>query len=135
MELAYLKKLSFIQEKLNFYESKNNPNNINNNTPQTAEDNKTLLSLFTDKEKEKENIKNNLTKNISNFIMTKSTKNKKLKNTFFSFDSKNKRHSMSLSQFNDNIFSKSKQTFNIEKINEFIKNKNSYFKGAKNVCK
>ena len=139
MELAYLKKLSFIQEKLHFYESKknNSKNNINNNNnlQQSSEDNKTFLSIFPDKEKEKENIKSKLTKNISNKIMAKSTKNKKIKNDFFSFDSKNKRHSMNLSQFNDSILNKSKFSFNIEKINEFIKNKNNFFKGTLNGCK
>lgn len=137
MELAYLKKLSFIQEKLHFYESKNNSSTINNNNniQQSAENNKTFLSISPDKEKEKENIKSKLTKNISNIIMAKSTKNKKIKNGFFSFDSKNKRHFMSISQFNDSILNKSKLSFNMEKINEFIKNKHNIFKGTLNGCK
>ena len=142
MELAYLKKLSFIQEKLHFYESKNysstiNNNNNNNNIQQSIEDNKTLVSIFPDKEKEKEKetIKSKFSKNFSNVIMAKSTKNKKIKNDFFSFDSKNRRHSMSSSQFNESISNKSKFSFNIEKINEFIKSKNNIFKGTLNNCK
>ena len=42
---------------------------------------------------------------------------------------------MNLSQFNDSILNKSKFSFNIEKINEFIKNKNNFFKGNLNGCK
>ena len=132
MELAYLKKLSFIQEKLNYYESKRNFDNITyTNNLQSTEDNKNFIFMFTNRENEKAKSKNKLTKNLNNFITIKNPKNKKLKNKIndiFPPDTKNIKHSISLSQFNDDVSTKRKHSLRIEKLNGIIKNKNKLFK-------
>ena len=130
MELAYLKKLSFVQEKLNYYESKSN---INNNLQQSTDDDKNIFYILTVRENAKEKMINKLTKNI-NFITTmNNNKNKKKKffeNDVFSFDSKNIKHSMSISRikYKTKNLDKSKHSFSLEKLNELMNNKNSFFK-------
>jgi len=134
MELAYLKKLSFVQEKLNYYESKSN---INNNLQQSTDDDKNIFYILTVRENAKEKMINKLTKNI-NFITTMNiNKNKKKKffeNDVFSFDSKNIKHSMSISRikYKTKNLGKSKHSFSLEKLNELMNNKNSFFKGSIN---
>ena len=134
MELAYLKKLSFVQEKLNYYESKSN---INNNLQQSTDDDKNIFYILTVRENAKEKMINKLTKNI-NFITTmNNNKNKKKKffeNDVFSFDSKNIKHSMSISRikYKTKNLDKSKHSFSLEKLNELMNNKNSFFKGSIN---
>ena len=134
MELAYLKKLSFVQEKLNYYESKSN---INNNLQQSTDDDKNIFYILTVRENAKEKMINKLTKNI-NFITTmNNNKNKKKKffeNGVFSFDSKNIKHSMSISRikYKTKNLDKSKHSFSLEKLNELMNNKNSFFKGSIN---
>ena len=134
MELAYLKKLSFVQEKLNYYESKSN---INNNLQQSTDDDKNIFNILKVRENAKEKMINKLTKNI-NFITTmNNNKNKKKKffeNDVFSFDSKNIKHSMSISRikYKTKNLDKSKHSFSLEKLNELMNNKNSFFKGSIN---
>ena len=134
MELAYLKKLSFVQEKLNYYESKSN---INNNLQQSTDDDKNIFYILKVRENAKEKMINKLTKNI-NFITTmNNNKNKKKKffeNGVFSFDSKNIKHSMSISRikYKTKNLDKSKHSFSLEKLNELMNNKNSFFKGSIN---
>ena len=134
MELAYLKKLSFVQEKLNYYESKSN---INNNLQQSTDDDKNIFYILTVRENAKEKMINKLTKNI-NFITTmNNNKNKKKKffeNDVFSFDSKNIKHSMSISRikYKTKNLDKSKHSFSLEKLNELMNDKNSFFKGSIN---
>ena len=134
MELAYLKKLSFVQEKLNYYESKSN---INNNLQQSTDDDKNIFYILKVRENAKEKMINKLTKNI-NFITTMNgNKNKKKKffgNDVFSFDSKNIKHSMSISRikYKTKNLDKSKHSFSLEKLNELMNNKNSFFKGSIN---
>ena len=134
MELAYLKKLSFVQEKLNYYESKSN---INNNLQQSTDDDKNIFYILKVRENAKEKMINKLTKNI-NFITTmNNNKNKKKKffeNDVFSFDSKNIKHSMSISRikYKTKNLDKSKHSFSLEKLNELMNNKNSFFKGSIN---
>ena len=130
MELAYLKKLSFVQEKLNYYESKSN---INNNLQQSTEDDKNIFYIFTARENAKEKMRNKLTKNINIITAMNNTKNKKKKffeNDVFSFDSKNIKHSMSISRikYKTKNLDKSKHSFSLEKLNELMNNKNSFFK-------
>ena len=134
MELAYLKKLSFVQEKLNYYESKSN---INNNLQQSTEDDKNIFYIFTARENAKEKMRNKLTKNINIITAMNNTKNKKKKffeNDVFSFDSKNIKHSMSISRikYKTKNLDKSKHSFSLEKLNELMNNKNSFFKGSIN---
>ena len=134
MELAYLKKLSFVQEKLNYYESKSN---INNNLQQSTEDDKNIFYIFTARENAKEKMRNKLTKNINIITSMNNTKNKKKKffeNDVFSFDSKNIKHSMSISRikYKTKNLDKSKHSFSLEKLNELMNNKNSFFKGSIN---
>ena len=129
MELAYLKKLSFVQEKLNYYESKSN---INNNLQQSTEDDKNIFYIFTARENAKEKMRNKLTKNINIITSMNNTKNKKKKffeNDVFSFDSKNIKHSMSISRikYKTKNLDKSKHSFSLEKLNELMNNKNSFF--------
>ena len=134
MELAYLKKLSFVQEKLNYYESKSN---INNNLQQSTDDDKNIFYILKVRENAKEKMINKLTKNI-NFITTmNNNKNKKKKffeNGVFFFDSKNIKHSMSISRikYKTKNLDKSKHSFSLEKLNELMNNKNSFFKGSIN---
>jgi len=134
MELAYLKKLSYVQEKLNYYESKSN---FNNNLQQSTDDDKNIFYILTVRENAKEKMINKLTKNI-NFITTmNNNKNKKKKffeNGVFSFDSKNIKHSMSISRikYKTKNLDKSKHSFSLEKLNELMNNKNSFFKGSIN---
>ena len=134
MELAYLKKLSFVQEKLNYYESKSN---INNNLQQSTDDDKNIFYILKVRENAKEKMINKLTKNI-NFITTmNNNKNKKKKffeNGVFSFDSKNIKHSMSISRikYKTKNLDKSKHSFSLEKLNELMNDKNSFFKGSIN---
>jgi hypothetical protein len=134
MELAYLKKLSFVQEKLNYYESKSN---INNNLQQSTDDDKNIFYILKVRENAKEKMINKLTKNI-NFITTmNNNKNKKKKffeNDVFSFDSKNIKHSMSISRikYKTKNLEKSKHSFSLEKLNELMNDKNSFFKGSIN---
>lgn len=134
MELAYLKKLSFVQEKLNYYESKSNINNI---LQQSTDDDKNIFYILKVRENAKEKMINKLTKNI-NFITTmNNNKNKKKKffeNDVFSFDSKNIKHSMSISRikYKTKNLDKSKHSFSLEKLNELMNNKNSFFKGSIN---
>ena len=130
MELAYLKKLSFVQEKLNYYESKSN---INNNLQQSTEDDNNIFYIFTARENAKEKMRNKLTKNINIITAMNNTKNKKKKffeNDVFSFDSKNIKHSMSISRikYKTKNLDKSKHSFSLEKLNELMNNKNSFFK-------
>ena len=130
MELAYLKKLSFVQEKLNYYESKSN---INNNLQQSTEDDKNIFYIFTARENAKEKMRNKLTKNINIITAMNNTKNKKKKffeNDVFSIDSKNIKHSMSISRikYKTKNLDKSKHSFSLEKLNELMNNKNSFFK-------
>ena len=134
MELAYLKKLSFVQEKLNYYESKSN---INNNLQQSTDDDKNIFYIFTARENAKEKMRNKLTKNINIITSMNNTKNKKKKffeNDVFSFDSKNIKHSMSISRikYKTKNLDKSKHSFSLEKLNELMNNKNSFFKGSIN---
>ena len=134
MELAYLKKLSFVQEKLNYYESKSN---INNNLQQSTEDDNNIFYIFTARENAKEKMRNKLTKNINIITSMNNTKNKKKKffeNDVFSFDSKNIKHSMSISRikYKTKNLDKSKHSFSLEKLNELMNNKNSFFKGSIN---
>ena len=134
MELAYLKKLSFVQEKLNYYESKSN---INNNLQQSTEDDKNIFYIFTARENAKEKMRNKLTKNINIITAMNNNKNKKKKffeNDVFSFDSKNIKHSMSISRikYKTKNLGKSKHSFSLEKLNELMNNKNSFFKGSIN---
>ena len=134
MELAYLKKLSFVQEKLNYYESKSN---INNNLQQSTEDDKNIFYIFTARENAKEKMRNKLTKNINIITSMNNTKNKKKKffeNDVFSFDSKNIKHSMSISRikYKTKNLDKSKHSFSLEKLNELMNDKNSFFKGSIN---
>ena len=134
MELAYLKKLSFVQEKLNYYESKSN---INNNLQQSTEDDKNIFYIFTARENAKEKMRNKLTKNINIITAMNNTKNKKKKffeNDVFSFDSKNIKHSMSISRikYKTKNLDKSKHSFSLEKLNELMNDKNSFFKGSIN---
>ena len=134
MELAYLKKLSFVQEKLNYYESKSNINNI---LQQSTDDDKNIFYILKVRENAKEKMINKLTKNI-NFITTmNNNKNKKKKffeNGVFSFNSKNIKHSMSISRikYKTKNLDKSKHSFSLEKLNELMNNKNSFFKGSIN---
>ena len=132
MELAYLKKLSFVQEKLNYYESKIN---INNNLQQSTDDDKNIFYILTVRENAKEKMINKLTKNI--ITAMNNTKNKKKKffeNDVFSFDSKNIKHSMSISRikYKTKNLDKSKHSFSLEKLNELMNDKNSFFKGSIN---
>ena len=134
MELAYLKKLSFVQEKLNYYESKSN---INNNLQQSTEDDKNIFYIFTARENAKEKMRNKLTKNINIITTMNNNKNKKIKffkNDAFLFDSKNIKHSMSISRikYKTKNLDKSKHSFSLEKLNELMNNKNSFFKGSIN---
>ena len=134
MELAYLKKLSFVQEKLNYYESKSN---INNNLQLSTEDDKNIFYIFTARENSKEKMRNKLTKNINIITSMNNTKNKKKKffeNDVFSFDSKNIKHSMSISRikYKTKNLDKSKHSFSLEKLNELMNDKNSFFKGSIN---
>ena len=134
MELAYLKKLSFVQEKLNYYESKSN---INNNLQQSTDDDKNIFYIFTARENSKEKMRNKLTKNINIITAMNNTKNKKKKffeNGVFSFDSKNIKHSMSISRikYKTKNLDKSKHSFSLEKLNELMNDKNSFFKGSIN---
>ena len=134
MELAYLKKLSFVQEKLNYYESKSN---INNNLQQSTEDDKNIFYIFTARENAKEKMRNKLTKNINIITTMNNNKNKKIKffkNDAFSFVSKNIKHSMSISRikYKTKNLGKSKHSFSLEKLNELMNDKNSFFKGSIN---
>ena len=134
MELAYLKKLSFVQEKLNYYESKSN---INNNLQQSTEDDKNIFYIFTARENAKEKMRNKLTKNINIITTMNNNKNKKIKffkNDAFLFDSKNIKHSMSISRikYKTKNLDKSKHSFSLEKLNELMNDKNSFFKGSIN---
>ena len=134
MELAYLKKLSFVQEKLNYYESKSN---INNNLQQSTDDDKNIFYILTVRENAKEKMINKLTKNININTTMNNNKNKKKKffeNGVFSFDSKNIKHSMSISRikYKTKNLDKSKHSFSLEKLNELMNNKNSFFKGSIN---
>ena len=134
MELAYLKKLSFVQEKLNYYESKSN---INNNLQQSTEDDKNIFYIFTARENAKEKMRNKLTKNINIITTMNNNKNKKIKffkNDAFSFVSKNIKHSMSISRikYKTKNLDKSKHSFSLEKLNELMNDKNSFFKGSIN---
>ena len=134
MELAYLKKLSFVQEKLNYYESKSN---INNNLQQSTEDDKNIFYILTVRENAKEKMRNKLTKNINIITTMNNNKNKKIKffkNDAFLFDSKNIKHSMSISRikYKTKNLDKSKHSFSLEKLNELMNNKNSFFKGSIN---
>ena len=134
MELAYLKKLSFVQEKLNYYESKSN---INNNLQQSTEDDKNIFYIFTARENAKEKMRNKLTKNINIITTMNNNKNKKIKffkNDAFSFDLKNIKHSMSISRikYKTKNLDKSKHSFSLEKLNELMNDKNSFFKGSIN---
>ena len=134
MELAYLKKLSFVQEKLNYYESKSN---INNNLQQSTEDDKNIFYILTVRENAKEKMRNKLTKNINIITTMNNNKNKKIKffkNDAFLFDSKNIKHSMSISRikYKTKNLDKSKHSFSLEKLNELMNDKNSFFKGSIN---
>ena len=134
MELAYLKKLSFVQEKLNYYESKSN---INNNLQQSTDDDKNIFYILKVRENAKEKMINKLTKNININTTMNNNKNKKKKffeNGVFSFDSKNIKHSMSISRikYKTKNLDKSKHSFSLEKLNELMNNKNSFFKGSIN---
>ena len=134
MELAYLKKLSFVQEKLNYYESKSN---INNNLQQSTDDDKNIFYILTVRENAKEKMINKLTKNININTTMNNNKNKKKKffeNGVFSFDSKNIKHSMSISRikYKTKNLDKSKHSFSLEKLNELMNDKNSFFKGSIN---
>ena len=134
MELAYLKKLSFVQEKLNYYESKSN---INNNLQQSTDDDKNIFYILTVRENAKEKMINKLTKNININTTMNNNKNKKKKffeNGVFSFDSKNIKHSMSISRikYKTKNLEKSKHSFSLEKLNELMNDKNSFFKGSIN---
>ena len=134
MELAYLKKLSFVQEKLNYYESKSN---INNNLQQSTDDDKNIFYILKVRENAKEKMINKLTKNINIITTMNNNKNKKKKffeNGVFSFDSKNIKHSMSISRikYKTKNLDKSKHSFSLEKLNELMNNKNSFFKGSIN---
>ena len=129
MELAYLKKLSFVQEKLNYYESKSN---INNNLQQSTEDDKNIFYILTVRENAKEKMRNKLTKNINIITTMNNNKNKKIKffkNDAFLFDSKNIKHSMSISRikYKTKNLDKSKHSFSLEKLNELMNDKNSFF--------
>ena len=136
-ELSYLKRLSFAQEKLNFYESK--MKHINES------ENKNISSGFINEEKKnkekknKEKMKNGSINNLNNLTAIRSCKNKKT--NFFSndFSSNSQRiikQSLSHSHVNDRATTKrnnkNKTSYIFpdkgEKLNELIKDTKKFIK-------
>jgi hypothetical protein len=131
-ELSYLKRLSFAQEKLNFYESK--IKHINES------ENKNISSGFiNDEKKNKEKMKNGSINNLNNLTAIRSCKNKKT--NFFSndFSSNSQRiikQSLSHSHVNDRATTKknnkNKTSYIFpdkgEKLNELIKDTKKFIK-------
>ena len=131
-ELSYLKRLSFAQEKLNFYESK--IKHINES------ENKNISSGFINEEKKnKEKMKNGSINNLNNLTAIRSCKNKKT--NFFSndFSSNSQRiikQSLSHSHVNDRATTKrnnkNKTSYIFpdkgEKLNELIKDTKKFIK-------
>ena len=135
-ELSYLKKLSFVQEKLNYYESKRN--NIEKRKKNNDKESKSISFLQLKAEKNlRARISKNLINNLSYLTVINSCKNKKLnffQNNVFPNTSRIIKHPVNQNKIDDKEVKKQNLNNQNSKINlskekkllELIKDKNNF---------
>ena len=135
-ELSYLKRLTFVQEKLNYYELKNNSKDKMNFSNEL--ENKSMSSRFI---KEEKKSKSKISNKMNYITLINSCKNKKI-NLFKSSYNKNNlnttriiKHSLSQPKINSNKEKTDENSFlkssmiNLDKVKksfELLKDKNNY---------
>ena len=140
-ELSYLKKLSFVQEKLNYYESKrNNIEKKRRNNNNNSKESKSISFLQLKAEKNlRARISKNLINNLSYLTVINSCKNKKLnffQNNVFQNTSRIIKHPVNQNKIDDKEVNKQNLNNQNSKINlskekkllELIKDKNNFIK-------
>ena len=140
-ELSYLKKLSFVQEKLNYYESKrNNIEKKRRNNNNNSKESKSISFLQLKAEKNlRARISKNLINNLSYLTVINSCKNKKLnffQNNVFPNTSRIIKHPVNQNKIDDKEVNKQNLNNQNSKINlskekkllELIKDKNNFIK-------
>ena len=138
-ELSYLKKLSFVQEKLNYYESKrNNIEKKRRNNNNNSKESKSISFLQLKAEKNlRARISKNLINNLSYLTVINSCKNKKLnffQNNVFPNTSRIIKHPVNQNKIDDKEVKKQNLNNQNSKINlskekkllELIKDKNNF---------
>ena len=138
-ELSYLKKLSFVQEKLNYYESKrNNIEKKRRNNNNNSKESKSISFLQLKAEKNlRARISKNLINNLSYLTVINSCKNKKLnffQNNVFPGASRMIEHPVNQNKIDDKEVKKQNLNNQNSKINlskekkllELIKDKNNF---------
>ena len=138
-ELSYLKKLSFVQEKLNYYESKrNNIEKKRRNNNNNSKESKSISFLQLKAEKNlRARISKNLINNLSYLTVINSCKNKKLnffQNNVFQNTSRIIKHPVNQNKIDDKEVKKQNLNNQNSKINlskekkllELIKDKNNF---------
>ncbi len=138
-ELSYLKKLSFVQEKLNYYESKrNNIEKKRRNNNNNSKESKSISFLQLKAEKNlRARISKNLINNLSYLTVINSCKNKKLnffQNNVFLNTSRIIKHPLNQNKIDDKEVKKQNLNNQNSKINlskekkllELIKDKNNF---------
>ena len=135
-ELSYLKKLSFVQEKLNYYESRKNSNEkINKNSD--IENRSISILKFKDEKDLTTRLSKSPANNLSNLNVINSCKNKNIKLLQYNIIANSTRifkHSKSLNKLNDRTNKKwnlknkdfKNNTHREEKLLELIKDKNNF---------
>ena len=122
-ELSYLKQLSFVQEKLNYYESK--MNKINQYKKAKENDKNASCTFIKVKKKILEKMKNYPIDKMNYLTMINSTKNQKVnffKNDLFPNTSRTIKHSISQYKFNNNKKENKKLNLKKTKSSNFFNN-------------
>ena len=137
-ELSYLKKLSFVQEKLNYYESKRNNIEKKRRNNNNSKESKSISFLQLKAEKNlRARISKNLINNLSYLTVINSCKNKKLnffQNNVFQNTSRIIKHPVNQNKIDDKEVKKQNLNNQNSKINlskekkllELIKDKNNF---------
>jgi len=122
-ELSYLKQLSFVQEKLNYYESK--MNKINQYKKAKENEKNASFTFIKVKKKILEKMKNYPIDKMNYLTMINSTKNQKVnffKNDLFPNTSRTIKHSISQYKFNNNDKENKKLNLKKTKSSNFFNN-------------
>ena len=122
-ELSYLKQLSFVQEKLNYYESK--MNKINQYKKAKENEKNVSFTFIKVKKKILEKMKNYPIDKMNYLTMINSTKNQKVnffKNDLFPNTSRTIKHSISQYKFNNNDKENKKLNLKKTKSSNFFNN-------------
>ena len=128
-ELSYMKQLSFVKEKLNYYESKTNK--INEYKKAKENEKNASCTFIKVKKKLIDKMKNYPIDKMNYLTMMNSSKNQKVnffKNDFFPHTSRTIKHSLSQYKFNNNVKDNKKLNLKKTKSSKFFGNEENMIK-------